>query len=403
MKKTLFGYAGTTKAIAKSGGWEIYDDKFEQESKDEFGNLLLPSAKFDPKKSELEIPSPGIGPQNPLIKKARNLISEYDYFNDTKPLKIWISGTNGKTTTTKMTGFLLENKGAQIGGNVGTPLGELDQNAKIWVLETSSFTIHYTKISAPDLYILLPITQDHLSWHGSFEEYEMAKLKPLSMMKFGSVAFIPAKYSNFSMVKRSQAKVKFYENEQDLAKIIGVNLDEIAFKTPFLMDALLALAVQKVLFDECDVEKLNKFVIEPNKLEEFSDKLGRIWVNDTKATNIDAAIQAVLRYKDAYIHLILGGDDKGVDLRELFSFLRGRNLEIYAIGRNTEKIMALSEKYGLKATKCEVLSAAVEKISANLKEGQIALLSPACASLDQFKSYAERGEVFKTLVSSALC
>lgn len=399
MKKSLFGWANTTKSIAKSGGWDIYDDKFDEIWSDQYGNKLLPPSKFDPLLSELEIPSPGFPPKHDLVKKAKNLISEYDYFDDTTPLKIWISGTNGKTTTTQMTGFLLEKWGGIIGGNVGTPLGELDKNAKIWILETSSFTIHYTKFAVPNLYILLPVTPDHLSWHGSFEEYEKAKLKPLLKMKTGSVALIPKKYENYEISKNTLAKVIFYENEDDLAKLAEVKISDINFKTPFLVDALLALCVERILFDRADVFYLNNFKIEANKLEILHDKLNRIWVNDTKATNIDAAIQALKRYKDKKIHLILGGDDKGVDLSPVFEEASKMDLTIYAIGKNYQKILKLSDKFNIKSVSCEILQTAVDEIYKVLKKDEVALLSPACASLDQFKSYAERGDKFKEFIA----
>ena len=398
MKKSLFGYGLTTKAIAKSGGWDIYDDKFSSNSKDEFGNNLLNPSEFNANLSELEIPSPGFPRTHELVQKAKNLISEYDYFNDFNGVKIWISGTNGKTTTTQMTQSLLENYGSVMGGNVGVPLANLDKNAKIWVLETSSFTIHYTKFSKPDIYILLPITPDHLSWHGDFSEYEKAKLKPLKTMGEGSVAIVPKAYANTP----SLAKVIGYENEEDLAKFFGLNLSEINFKVPFLMDAVMALCVEKILFDKANISLLNKFVIENNKLEEFSDKFGRIWVNDTKATNLDAAIQALRRYKDKKIHIILGGDDKGVDLEPLFKELLNLQICVYAIGSNTQKLMNLCEKFNISAVKCEFLNVAVEKIHKNYANSsdEIALLSPACASLDQFKSYAERGDKFKEYVTN---
>ncbi|QCD44406.1 UDP-N-acetylmuramoyl-L-alanine--D-glutamate ligase [Campylobacter mucosalis] len=394
MKKSLFGYGGTTKAIAKSGGWDIYDDKFEQISRDEFGNTLLPVSEFDGLKSELEITSPGIAPSHELAKKARNLISEYDYFADITPFCVWISGTNGKTTTTKMIQHLLKNYGSVMGGNVGVALANLDKNAKIWVLETSSFTMYYTKTAKPDIYVLLPITPDHLSWHGDFSEYEKAKLKPLGQMSENSVAILPKIYAKMPTL----AHVIAYENEDDLAKFCGVKIDEIAFKTPFLMDALLALSVQKILLDRCDVAGLNGFVIEPNKLEEFSDKMGRVWVNDTKATNIDATIQAIKRYFDKPLHLILGGDDKGVDLSPVFGALSGINVRIYTIGSNAKKLFDMSKSFGYECVQCDFLEVAVSEISKVLKQGEIALLSPACASLDQFKSYAERGDKFKEFV-----
>ncbi|MCZ6150342.1 UDP-N-acetylmuramoyl-L-alanine--D-glutamate ligase [Campylobacter ureolyticus] len=398
MKKSLFGYGKTTKAIAKNvkfnGVWDIYDDKFSEISKDEFGNNLLPVSEFDPLKSTLEIPSPGFPRTHELVKKARNLISEYDYFKDTSPIKIWISGTNGKTTTTQMAGLVLKNNGAVIGGNVGEPLANLDKLAKFWILETSSFTIYYTKFAAPQIYALLPITPDHISWHGSFEEYEKTKLKPLSIMSKDSVAIIPKKYNDI----KSKAKIYFYEDESDLAKICGANLKDINFKVPFLMDALLALCIEKFATNSLNLDLLNTFKIDKNRVEEFKDSKNRLWVNDTKATNLDAVIQALKRYRDKKIHLILGGDDKGVDLTPLFENFKGYNLEIYAIGSNTLKILNLALKFNIKAHKCDFLQDAVKKIDISLKNDEVALLSPACASLDQFSSYEERGNLFKKFV-----
>lgn len=398
MKKSLFGYGKTTKAIAKNvkfnGVWDIYDDKFSEISKDEFGNNLLPVSEFDPLKSTLEIPSPGFPRTHELVKKARNLISEYDYFKDTSPIKIWISGTNGKTTTTQMAGLVLKKSGAVIGGNVGEPLANLDKLAKFWILETSSFTIYYTKFATPQIYALLPITPDHISWHGSFEEYEKTKLKPLSMMSEGSVAIIPKKYDGI----KSKAKIYFYEDESDLAKICGANLKDIKFKIPFLMDALLALCIEKFATNSLNLDLLNTFKIDKNRVEEFKDSKNRLWVNDTKATNLDAVIQALKRYRDKKIHLILGGDDKGVDLTPLFENFKGYNLEIYAIGSNTLKILNLALKFNIKAYKCGFLQDAVKNININLKNDEVALLSPACASLDQFSSYEERGNLFKKFV-----
>lgn len=398
MRKSLFGYGKTTKAIARNvkfnGGWDIYDDKFIEISKDNLGNNLLPVSEFDPLKSTLEIPSPGFPRNHELVKKAKNLISEYDYFKDTSPVKIWISGTNGKTTTTQMAGLVLKNNDAVIGGNVGEPLANLDKLAKFWILETSSFTIYYTKFAAPRIYALLPITPDHISWHGSFEEYEKTKLKPLSMMSEGSVAIIPKKYDGI----KSKAKIYFYEDESDLAKICGANLKDIKFKVPFLMDALLALCIEKFATNSLNLDLLNTFKIDKNRVEEFKDSKNRLWVNDTKATNLDAVIQALKRYRDKKIHLILGGDDKGVDLTPLFENFKGYNLEIYAIGSNTLKILNLALKFNIKAYKCEFLQDAVKKIDINLKNDEVALLSPACASLDQFSSYEERGNLFKKFV-----
>ncbi|HUH41623.1 MAG TPA: UDP-N-acetylmuramoyl-L-alanine--D-glutamate ligase [Sulfurimonas sp.] len=393
---SLFGYGKTTKALSKLFKNPIfYDDKCTKPFTDEAGFRVKPASEFNPSYSDLEIPSPGIAPSNALIKRAKNLISEYDCFANAAPLAIWISGTNGKTTTTQMMQHLLKDKGSLEGGNIGTPLGDLDQNAQIWILETSSFTIHYTNKASPNIYVLLPITPDHLSWHGDMDEYVKAKLKPLSKMREGEVAIIPKAYKD---VVKSSAYIIFYEDEKDLAEHFDIDTNRVSFKGAFLMDALLAMAVDKILFDRVDYEKINSFVIDPHRQEELRDAKDRLWVNDTKATNLDATIVAMKRYSGSFVHLILGGDDKGVDLNELFVFLQNCNVKIYNIGSNKEKLSELAKKYTVEFELCKNLVDAVEKIDKNLKDDEVALLSPAAASLDEFKSYAHRGDQFKDTI-----
>lgn len=393
---SLFGYGGTTKALALHVKNPIfYDDKVSKPFTDENGFKVKPSNEFDPKYSSLEITSPGIPPHNELILKAKNLISEYDYFADVMPFSVWISGTNGKTTTTQMTQHLLKDHGSVEGGNIGVPLAKLDQKAPIWVLETSSFTLHYTNKAKPNLYVLLPLSPDHLSWHGDMQGYIDDKLKPVKMMKDGEVAILPKAYEKMLTCK---AHTIFYEDENDLAKTFEIDLDKIKFKGVFLLDAVLALCVKKILFNQTDYEGINAFVIDPHRQEELHDAKGRLWVNDTKATNLDATIGALKRYKELRIHLILGGDDKGVDLRELFEFMKPLHVSIYAIGSNEKKLLELSSEFGLTCKGCKVLENAVKEIDRVLLKDEVALLSPAAASLDQFTSYAQRGDMFKEFV-----
>lgn len=395
MKKSLFGYGKTTKAIAqKFGGFYIYDDSFNEAKSDEFNNMLLNPKYFEAELSEIEIVSPGFPATHSLIKKALNLTSEYDYFYDISPRTIWISGTNGKTTTTQMCGHLLKKIGAEIGANVGVPLANLNPYSKLWILETSSFTLHYTKKAKPELYILLPITEDHISWHGSFEAYEKAKLSVLSRMNECDVVILPKKYQNI----HTKAHIISYEDEKDLAAKMGIDIDKISFKTPFLLDAILALSAEKILLDTLSYELLNKFEIKDNKLEEFKDSKGRLWVNDSKATNLDATKAALKRYEDKKIHLIIGGDDKGVDLRALFSFMKDLDIKLYIVGSSEDRLCALAKEFLIDYLACKTVENAVLNIDKNLKINEVALLSPACASLDQFKSYAQRGEVFKEVV-----
>ncbi len=394
---TLFGYGKTTRAIARRfGNCQIYDDAFSALSFDKQDNYFYPSEDFDPADSDLEVTSPGIPPSHPLIQKAKNLISEYDLFASKMPPSIWISGTNGKTTTTEMIYTLLQDHGAKAGGNIGKPVANLDPDASLWILETSSFTLHYTTIARPKVYILLPITPDHISWHGSFEAYENAKLKPLHMMQEGDVAIVPKRYAKTP----SHAMVIGYEDASDISKIFEIDPKRIPFDEPFLTDALLALAVEKILFDKISYEKLENYRIGRHRVEHFKDAQGRTWINDSKATNPDATIAALKGLKQSPIYLILGGDDKGADADELFVVLKNLNLQIFAIGSNSDKLCDLAKEANIEAYDCKTLENAVAQIDPLHTKDSVAILSPAAASLDQFDSYAQRGEKFIEFVKN---
>jgi UDP-N-acetylmuramoylalanine--D-glutamate ligase len=395
MNIALFGYGKTTRAIAKRvGSCTFFDDKIIKPFVDEEGNKLKPIRDFDTRYFTHEIPSPGIPPNHLLIQSASHLISEYDFFAPTMPFSIWISGTNGKTTTTQMMEHLLADKGAISGGNIGTPLADMSSDAPIWILETSSFSMHYNKISKPNIYALLPITPDHVSWHGSMKEYYNAKLKPLSMMREGEAIILPKMFAD---VPTNGFKI-LYETEMDLAEYFGFDTSKIKFKGAFLMDALIAMGVDKILYDRIDYDKINSFILDPHRQEELRDAQGRLWINDSKATNIDATLAALRTYPDQKIHLILGGDDKGVELEELFTPLLNYDVSVYAIGSNASRIQVLCERYNIPCTLTHTLDVAVSEINKHLDENSIAMLSPAAASLDQFSSYAQRGELFKQYV-----
>jgi len=371
-----------------------------QAIKDKFPNAILYDDNdfklYDKSSNKKTIVSPGIPPDNEMILNANNIQSDYDLFDEVMPFSIWISGTNGKTTTTQMCQHILENYNSTYGGNIGTPLSKLSTKASIWILETSSFTLHYTNIARPNLYLLLPISEDHITWHGSFKEYENAKLKPLSLMKEGEIAIIPEKYKDY----KTDAYKITYKNSDDLCEKFEIDKSKIKFNEPFLLDALLALCSKKIIFDEIDYEKINTFTIDEHKVEEFMDNKNRVWVNDSKATNVDATINALVPYKDMNIHIILGGDDKGADLLPLFENIKELNIKVYAIGSNTKRIESYCNRYSIEVESCEILENAVNKINENLIENSIGILSPAAASLDQYRSYAQRGKEFKSLVNS---
>jgi UDP-N-acetylmuramoylalanine--D-glutamate ligase len=368
--------------------------------KDKFPNATLYDDNdfelYDRNSNELTVISPGIPPYNNMVINSNNIISDYDLFQDVMPFSIWISGTNGKTTTTQMCQHLLNEYDSVCGGNIGVPLSHLDENKKIWILETSSFTLHYTNKTKPNIYILLPITEDHITWHGSFEEYKNAKLKPLELMNENDIAILPFEFKDV----KTDAFVITYNNSDDLCNYFGFDKSNINFKEPFLLDAILAMATRKIIFDEIDYELINQFKIDKHKVEEFRDSKNRLWIDDSKATNFDATINGLTPYRKENLHLILGGDDKGANLIPLFENIKELDLIVYAIGSNTDKIVNYCDEYSIKVEKCNFLNVAVEKMNNNMNEKSIGILSPAAASLDQFKSYAHRGDEFKKLVYS---
>ncbi len=366
--------------------------------KDKFPNATLYDDgdfnKYDLNSNELTVVSPGIPPYNNMVINSTNVISDYDLFSDIMPFSIWISGTNGKTTTTQMCQYLLEEYNSVCGGNIGIPLSHMDESKPIWILETSSFTLHYINKAKPNIYILLPITEDHITWHGTFDEYKLSKLKPLELMNENDIAIIPEEFKNY----KTDAFVVTYKNSDDLCTHFGFEKEKIKFKEPFLLDAILAMSTRKIIFDEVKYDLINSFKIDKHKVEEFRDSKNRLWIDDSKATNVDATINALVPYNKEEIHIILGGDDKGANLIPLFENIKDLNITVYAIGTNTNKIIDFCEEYKIKSYKCEFLEIAVIKMNDNMSKNSLGILSPAAASLDQFKSYAHRGEEFKRKV-----
>jgi UDP-N-acetylmuramoylalanine--D-glutamate ligase len=391
----LFGYGKTTCAIAKEFRInKVYDDRELVEKR------CFHSSKFPkkPKKDSYLIPAPGVPPTNEVFTNFKGeVISEYDLFYLEKkfPFSIWVSGTNGKTTTTEMITLLLKERYAESGGNIGTPLGKMSSDSSIWVLETSSFTLHYTKHAKPNIYILLPIKDDHADWHGSFEKYVESKLKPLKTLREGEVAIIPEEFADVE----SDGYIISYKNSEDLAKKLNLDSSKIDFNGAFLLDALLALATSKILFDEVDYEKINSYKMLPHRQEKILDFKSRIWINDSKATNVDSTIALLENFKDEKLYLILGGDDKDADFKPLFEILKEKRVEVFGIGKSISMLSNFSKEFNIPFVKSETLEQAISQISKKHSKKSLAILSPACASKDQFKSYIERGEIFKKVVN----
>ncbi len=400
MMVALLGYGKTTKAIAqkfKDNTFVFFDDKVTDSYIDSSGFRVQASSSYLSSEFDLSIPSPGVPPHNKLITSSSNLVSEYDFILN-EQRTVWITGTNGKTTTTQMLQLLLIDQGAVSGGNIGTPLADLDSKAPLWILETSSFTMHYTTQSAPDILVILPITPDHIDWHGDEDSYVKDKLSAIDRMQEGELAIVPKKYANF--IGSSRAFIVTYENSEDIANYFEIDISKVEFEGVFLLDALLALAVAKVLYGVCDYDRLNRFILESHRQEMLTDHLGRVWINDSKATNIDAAAAAIERFKDRRLHVIIGGDTKGIDLSDLFRLISSVDALVYLIGEDRQILVELSKHFQIRYQISHTIQNAVKSIDLVLDKHSVALLSPASASFDQYRSYVERGDDFKQSVEA---
>lgn len=440
-KISIFGHGKVAKCLMNflnSRGIfvNVFSDEFSEPTTDG-KNFFANFTDFRAQNSHLEIISPGIAPHHPVTKMAQNLISEFDFFAQilNAHKNIWISGTNGKTTTTEMIFWLFSRSGHHISaaGNIGTPLGELfcdeifdfpqilspdpknrQKSAKkneFLALEMSSFALHYTKNVAPKFYALLPVTPDHITWHGDFKAYEASKLSPLLRMKKNSIAILPKKYKNFCQILNFSGRTIFYENSWDLARVAGVNLSDFTkFSEPFLTDAMMACAVFWACMKKLPPKKIlndfaQNFSIGAHRMQEFFvDFSGSsaLFVNDSKATNADATAHALKKFMKKNVLLIIGGEDKNADDTALFDAVLAHESEIFLflIGKNARNLQKKCEKFKILHENSGTLDAAMrrihEKIAPDPKKF-VTILSPAAASTDQFCDYVARGERFMEL------
>ena len=399
--KTLIGFGQTNKALLElinkcfDEKCFIVDDSFKDTTRDTFGNVF--SNKMN-EESLLEIISPGIAPSNHFAKASKNLISDLDFLYDAMPKSVWISGTNGKTSTAKMAATLLGLKlGCDFGGNVGAALASMDFRSSLWLLELSSFTLFYTKRAKPLLYVLLEVEPDHLDWHKDFANYLESKLSPIFRMSENEIAILPKTLKKHC--EHAICQMHFYENEQDLINTFSLKKAPKNLSWPFSLDAQLALAVEKITKDSQSPEKLELFRLDSCRLEELLHE-NILYVNDSKATNISAAIAAIKRYgveikPEQSLHAIFGGDSKGQDLLPLLKEAKKYEaLKLYFLGACKEELVQIARELEMDFKKHEDLKGVMKDIKSSAKPGDIVLLSPACASWDQFANYQERGELF---------
>ncbi len=375
---------------------------------------------------DLIVVSPGVPVDAPLLVQARAMgeavIGEVELAAQVLPgAMVAITGSNGKTTTTTLTGEIMTAGGlaALVGGNIGTPAISLAERAKpetVIVLEVSSFQLETIQSFRPKIAVVLNVTPDHLDRHRTFETYVDAKARIFENQQSSDFAVLNADDATcVAMAGRTRARVFWFSRQKEVRQGAWVRdgsilfrdasnqreilqVSEIPLKGAHNLENVLAAVCAGALM-ECAPEKIRQAVREfkavEHRLEFVATIRGVDYYNDSKATNVDATIKALESFP-ANIHLILGGKDKGSDYSVLNDLLRQRVKRVYTIGAAAAKIE--SQIKGTEVVHAETLENAIRKAHAVGQPGDVVLLAPACASFDQFKNYEQRGRVFKEIV-----
>ncbi len=392
-KITIFGSGVTANAV--------------REKLKEFSEFSEVAPEDNP---DLGILSPGLHTDEYQSKYHFPLLSEIDLayqlfsYVGKLPYFITISGTNGKTTTTHLVADLLQ---IPLAGNVGIPLinyvsKDIKKIPNMFSLELSSYQIEQSPTFTPDIYILMNITPDHLDRHKTMENYGRIKL---------------------SLAKRQNTQQHFLYNGQDewslklLKELLPLPTNLVDFQTkkdtfsnelresPLLgahnQDNLCAAlcAVSLVGNGFSFLEKVKQIKNIPHRLEKLAPVNKITFINDSKGTNPDSTIAAINSVDCAHTILLLGGERKKVSYEPMFELIKNEKLRVITFGQDRSFFNDKLEGYSLLLGNAEKMSQATLLAYKLASPQDIVLLSPSCASFDEFKNFEERGNVFRELVS----
>ena len=382
---------------------------------------------------DLIVLSPGIPCDLPFIAAAEEagieVISEVELAYRLTPCPITaITGTNGKTTTTTLTGEIMKTaySGTAVVGNIGIPYSEEVERLteKDWVVaEISSFQMEKAKEFHPHISAVLNITPDHLNRHKTMDVY--IAMKERVFAKQTAADFCILNHGDEicrKMADKTAAKVFFFDSSETLAEGIYLDGDAIEVRwgtineTLIHVDELQILGVHNyenvmaaaamgicagIALDTIRTV-LKGFAGVAHRIEYVATVDGVDYYNDSKGTNVDASIRAVLAMKKPIV-LIGGGYDKGSSFDEWTKLFPGRVKHLVLIGVTAPKVRASAEKFGFTAiSDCETFEEAVDLCREKAEDGDCVLLSPACASWGMFDNYEQRGDMFKEQVRGYL-
>ncbi|MBB4664711.1 UDP-N-acetylmuramoyl-L-alanine--D-glutamate ligase [Conexibacter arvalis] len=370
------------------------------------------------------VKSPGVPGTAPAVALARErglpVLGEVELAWRLLPNDfIAVTGTNGKTTTTELLGHIHREAGlpVAVAGNVGTPVASLVgalAPATTVVCESSSYQLEDTIAFAPAAAVLLNVTPDHLDRHGTFEAYREAKLEAFRRQRPGDVAVAPTDLA--PLLPGAGRRVTFglaadgatvalhddgtitWEGEPLIAAA------EIGIPGPHNREnamAAAAVALARGIDRDAVRAGLRSFGGVAHRLEPIRERDGVAYVNDSKATNVDATAVALRSYPPGSVRLIAGGVTKAQEFSPLVALVAERCASVHLIGEGAAEIAAALEPAGVPLHDDGDMEHAVAAAGAAARPGQVVLLSPACASFDQYANFEARGDHFRRLAQEA--
>ena len=368
--------------------------------------------------SDLIIASPGIALAHPALSEAADagieIVGDIELFcREAQAPIVAITGSNGKSTVTTLVGEMARAAGWQVGvgGNIGLPaLTLLKSPAQLYVLELSSFQLETTYSLQAAAATILNVTEDHMDRYPlGMQQYRAAKLR---IYENARVCVVNADDGMTMPVRGVDARcVSFGINLGDYhltqqqgstwLRVKGekvLNTDEMTLVGQHnYTNALAALALADAVNipRASSLKALTTFTGLAHRFQLVHEANGVRWINDSKATNVGSTEAALngLQVKGT-LWLLMGGDGKSADFSALSRFLQGDNVRIYCFGRDGDALAALRPEI---ATRTETMQQAMEQIAPQVNAGDMVLLSPACASLDQFRNFEQRGDIFAQL------
>jgi UDP-N-acetylmuramoylalanine--D-glutamate ligase len=360
---------------------------------------------------DLVVVSPGVPLSLPLFTEARakglEVIGEVELASRfiEEPI-VGITGTNGKSTTTALCGHLLLTAGLRVfaGGNLGTALSERvlrGERLDATVCELSSYQLESIVSLRCAAATVLNVTPDHLDRYPSLEAYAAAKERIFANQRAGDTAAINSADARVRGMRTNDGVRRVLFDSRDPLRIDGVDLE-------LRVATLRGVHNKENAFAACLLARhfgvppgslqkgLDSYPGLPHRLEPVRELFGVSWINDSKATNVDSVEKSLTAFP-ANVHIIMGGRGKGAPYAPLRELIRGRVKTIFTIGEDAAAIAAALGGVA-EIEPCSDLATAVQRARKRARAGDVVLLSPACASYDQFRNFEDRGDQFKALV-----